>query len=222
MQRIELEAVKREEFGKEKVKKARARGLIPGIVYGKEVKNVPIYVEKSALLKLLKEEAKESMIIKLKVNRKNYNVVLRDIQYHPVTYDVLHVDFHAIQMDKPIEVTVKVHLIGEPEGVKKGGVLEFETRELDIRCLPTDIPDAIEVDVSGLDLNQFIKVKDITPPKGVEILEDPETVIAAVVYEEVEEEEAEEAAAITEEETPEPEVIKKGKEEKEEGEEEEE
>ncbi len=217
MQWIELEARKRDEFGKERVKKARRKGLIPGIVYGKNIENIPIYIEKTAILKLMKEEAKESMLIKLKVNSDTYNVVLRDIQYHPVTYDVLHVDFHAIQMDKPIEVTVKVHLVGQAVGVSKGGILEFETRELDVRCLPTNIPDAIEVDVSELDINQVIKVKDIKPPEGVEILEDPETVIAAVVYEEVEEEAAEEAVAA--EEVAEPEVIKKGKEEKEEEEE---
>ncbi len=216
MEKLVIKALPREEKGKEKVKKARAKGLIPAVLYGKDLKeNKLLYVEhKEFTTKIYRSDIK-GMILQLDVNGDSYNAILKEIQFHPVTYEPLHIDFQAIRMDQPVEVTVAVRLVGEAIGVKKGGVLEFETRELEIKALPDAIPEAIEVDVSGLEIGYFIKVKDITPPEGVEILEDPETVIALVTAEEMEEE------AVEEEEVEEPEVIGKKEEEAEEKEEEE-
>ncbi len=207
MEKLVIKALPREEKGKERVKKARASGLIPAVLYGKDLKeNKLLYVEhKEFTTKLYRSDIK-GMILQIDVNGDNYNAILKEIQFHPVTYEPLHIDFQAIRMDQPVEVTVAVRLVGEPIGVKKGGVLEFETRELEIKALPDAIPEAIEVDVTGLEIGYFIKVKDISPPEGVEILEDPETVIALVTSEEVEEE-------VAEEEVEEPEVIGKKKEE---------
>ncbi len=219
MEKLVIKALPREEKGKEKAKKARAKGLIPAVLYGKALKeNRLLYIDhKEFSTKIYRSDIK-GLILQIEVNGDKYNAILKEIQYHPVTYEPLHIDFQAIRMDQPVEVTVAVKLVGEAVGVKKGGVLEFETRELDIRALPDAIPEAIEVDVSGLDLGYFIKVKDITPPEGVEILEDPETVIALVTAEMEEEEEV----APAEEEAAEPEVIgKKEEEEKKEEEKEE-
>ncbi len=210
MEKLPIKALPRKEKGKEKAKKARARGLIPAVLYGKGLKESKLlYVEhKEFTTKVYRSDIK-GMILELDVDGKKHNAILKEIQFHPVTYEPLHIDFQAIRMDQPVEVTVAVKLVGEPVGVKKGGVLEFETRELDIKALPHAIPEAIEVDISGLEVGYFIKVKDITPPEGVEILEDPETVIALVAAERMEEELA---AAEVEEEGEEPEVIGKKKE----------
>ncbi len=209
MEKLVIKAVPREEKGKEKVKKARARGLIPAVIYGKGLEESRLlYIDqKEFSTKIFRSDIK-GLILQIEVNGDSYNAILKEIQYHPVTYEPLHIDFQAIRMDQPVEVTVAVKLVGEPVGIKKGGMLEFETRELEIKALPDAIPEAIEVDVSGLDIGYFVKVKDITPPPGVEILEDPETVIALVTAEMEEEEVAPE-----EEEAAEPEVIGKGKEE---------
>ncbi len=209
MEKLVIKAVPREEKGKEKVKKARARGLIPAVIYGKGLEESRLlYIDqKEFSTKIFRSDIK-GLILQIEVNGDSYNAILKEIQYHPVTYEPLHIDFQAIRMDQPVEVTVAVKLVGEPVGIKKGGMLEFETRELEIKALPDAIPEAIEVDVSGLDIGYFVKVKDITPPPGVEILEDPETVIALVTAEMEEEE-----AAPEEEEAAEPEVIGKGKEE---------
>ena len=212
MEKLEVTARKREERGKEKAKKARREGLIPAVIYGKDMDSVLLYIDYKEYLSKLRRSDIRSSIISLDVEGKKYNALLKEVQYHPVTYAPLHIDFHAIRMDEPVEVTVAVRLVGEPIGVKMGGVLEFETRELDIKSLPENIPDAIEVDVSGLEIGYFVKVKDITPPEGVEILEDPETVIALVAAERVEEEEEVEEEEVEE---AEPEVISKKKEEEE-------
>lgn len=212
MEKLEVTAKKREGKGKERSKKARREGLIPAVIYGKDMENVLLYVDYKEYISKLRRSDIKSSIISLDVEGKKYNALLKEIQYHPVTYAPLHIDFHAIRMDEPVEVTVAVKLIGEPVGVKMGGVLEFETRELDIKSLPESIPEAIEVDISDLEIGYFVKVKDITPPEGVEILEDPETVIALVSAERVEEEEVVEEEV----EEAEPEVISKKKEEEEE------
>jgi len=209
MEKLVIKAIPREEKGKEKIKKARTRGLIPAVIYGKGLKETRLlYIEhKEFSTRIFRSDIK-GLILQIEVNGDSYNAILKEIQYHPVTYEPLHIDFLAIRMDQPVEVTVGVRLVGEAIGIKKGGMLEFETRELEIKALPDAIPEAIEVDVSGLDIGYFVKVKDITPPPGVEILEDPETVIALVTAEMEEEE-----AAPEEEEAAEPEVIGKGKEE---------
>lgn len=211
MEKLEVTAKKREERGKEKAKKARREGLIPAVIYGKDMESVLLYIDHKEYIAKLRRSDIRSSIISLDVEGRKYNALLKEVQYHPVTYAPLHIDFHAIRMDEPVEVTVAVKLVGEPVGVKMGGVLEFETRELDIKSLPENIPEAIEVDVSGLEIGYFVKVKDITPPKGVEIIEDPETVIALVTAERVEEEEVVEEEV----EEAEPEVISKKKEEEE-------
>lgn len=210
MEKLDVVAKKREEKGKEKAKKARKMGMIPAVIYGKGVTPIHLYIDFKEYTSKLRRSDIRSSIISLDVEGKKYNALLKEVQYHPVTYEPLHIDFHAIRMDEPVEVTVPVKLIGEAIGVKKGGVLEFETRELDIKSLPDNIPEAIEVDISALEIGYFVKVKDITPPEGVEILEDPETVIALVVAERVEEEVAEEEVVAEE---AEPEVISKKKEE---------
>ncbi len=212
MKKLEVLATRREDRGKEKAKKARKSGMIPAVLYGKDMKNFLLYVSSKEFTgKLHKREAKSS-IISLNVDGEKYNAILKEIQYHPFTYAPLHIDFHLIRMGQPVEVTVSVNLIGEPVGVKRGGILEFETRELDVKALPAKIPESIDVDVSELEIGYFVKVKDITPPKGVEILEAPETVIALVAGAEKEEVAATEEEEEKEGEEKEPEVISRKKE----------
>lgn len=213
----------RKDFGKNVCRRLRKEGKLPGVLYGYNMESIPIIVEKKDILKILKSETGENTIFKITLNSNSYDVIIKEIQKEPVFYEPLHVDLYRVEMDKPIEVTVPIHLIGEAVGVKnEGGFLDFVTREIDIRCLPKNIPDYIEVDISNLHVNQALKVEDIKPPEGIEILEDPEVVIAHVFLPEEEEAKAEEEKEETlfMEEPEQPEVVRKEKEEEEEEEEE--
>ena len=153
-------------------------------------------------------------IVSLSVSGSDFTALVRDVQYDPVTHQILHLDFQHISLTESIEVSVPIHLTGIAVGVKDGGgILEPITRELEVRCLPTAIPQSIDVDVSALNIGDSIHVRDLNVG-DLQVLTDPETTIATVVPPSVvEEKPAEEAAAAG---TAEPEVIAKGK--KEEGE----
>ena len=134
---------------------------------------------------------------------------MKDYQLDPVQGDLIHVDFIQIAMDRRLELTVNIELIGEPEGVKiDGGIMDFVTRSIEVECLPSDIPESIKVDVSGLKINDYIRVNNLEVDSKVKILSDPDVVVVTIIPPVKEEAPAaEEAAAETEE----PEVIKKGK-----------
>lgn len=200
-----IQVQRREKLGKGPARALRRQGLIPGIVYGRNFGPIPIQVERKEVQRLLKHESVESMLIKMQLDGQEELVIIKEIQRHPVTYDILHVDFMRVSMDEPIDVRVPITLVGEPAGVKEGGILEFLHRELEIRCLPTEIPEHIEVDVSELGIGDSIKVEDLKLPEGIKVLDEPSTVIAVVAAPVVVEEEevAEEAEAAEAPEEPE-------------------
>ena len=213
-ERIEVQI--REGLGKGAARALRRKGLIPGIVYGHNFGPIPVQVELEEIKRLLHYESIESMLIRMRLNGREETVMIKEIQRHPVTYDILHVDFHRVSLTEEVTTRVPVELVGESVGVKEGGILEFPLRELEIRCLPTEIPEHITVDVSQMKIGDSIRVGDLELKEGVTVLDDPDTVIvliaAPVVREEIEEaeEEAEEA------EEAEPELIGEEKEEEEE------
>lgn len=176
--------------------------MIPGVVYGHNFGPIPVQVELEELKRLLHHESIESMLIRMKLNGREETVMIREIQRHPVTYDILHVDFHRISLTEEVTTRVPVELVGESIGVKEGGILEFPLREIEIRCLPTEIPEHITIDISQMKIGDSLRVGDLELKEGITVLDDPETVIvliaAPVVREEIEEaeevpEEAEEA-----------------------------
>jgi large subunit ribosomal protein L25 len=218
---INIKAGKRDVFGKNAARRLRKEGKIPVILYGAKTATVPLTVDKRDLFTILKSESGENTIFKVSYDTKKTNAMIKEIQRDPVSDEILHTDFIQIAMDKRIEVSVPLNVKGEAIGVKaEGGFVDVVTREVEIECLPKNIPESIAVDISELHLNQSLKIEDLQLPEGVEVLTDPNTVIVNIEPPQAEEEivEEEEEEIIGEEE--EPEVIKKEKAE-EEGEEEE-
>jgi large subunit ribosomal protein L25 len=218
-----LEATPRDTFGKNEARRTRRGGQVPAVLYGGDGKEAtPIQVPPKALLKILHSESGQNTLIALKLpGGGDTRVLVRDFQIDPVTHQVLHADFYRVAMDRLIQVTIPVSVRGEPKGVKQqGGILEFIRREIVIECLPGDIPENVDVDVSELLLHQGIRVRDVaTNPKWKSVTEG-EAMLVHVIMPKAEEAPAPaDAAAAAATATPaEPEVIKKGK--KEEAEEE--
>src|SRR5215217_4260858 len=216
-----LEATVRTTIGKNEARRTRREGRVPATVYGAASGTgsrdaVSIAVEPKALLKILHSEAGANTIISLKLDGADTKVLVKDFQLDPVTHQVLHADFYRVAMDRMIEVTIPIVIKGEPKGVKlQGGLLEFIRREVEIECLPSDIPEHVDVDVTELMVGQGVRLREVaTNPKWRPIT-DADTMLVHVILAK-----AEESATATATETPtataEPEVLKKGK--KEEGE----
>jgi large subunit ribosomal protein L25 len=218
-----LEAVARDTFGKNEARRTRREGKVPAVLYGGDgAKATPIAVAPKALLKILHSESGQNTLIALKLaGSGDARVLVKDFQLDPITHEVLHADFYRVAMDKLLQVTIPIVVIGEPKGVKQqGGILEHIRREIEIECLPADIPEHIDVDVSELMLHQGVRVRDIaTGPKWTPI-SDADLMLVHVIMPKAEEAPVTtEAAAAAATATPaEPEVIKKGKKEEEEGE----
>ena len=218
-----LEATTRDSFGKNEARRTRQDGRVPAVLYGGEGKTAtPISVEPKALLKILHSESGANTLISLKLpGAGDARVLVKEYQLDPVTHQLLHADFYKVAMDRLLQVTIPVLVKGEPKGVKQqGGVLEFIRREIEIECLPTDIPEHVEIDVSELLLHQGIRVRDITVDPKWTPKSDPDMMLVHVILPKAEEVATPaEAAAATPTAPAEPEVIKKGKKEEEEKEE---
>jgi len=215
---IAMKGTRREVRGKGGARKTRTSGLIPGVLYGHGVGPLAVSVDAHQFETALRHHKGGNAIINLAVDGDEYASLIRQVQYHPVTHDILHLDFHHISLTEEVTVKVAVHLTGLALGVKDaGGILEGILREIEVRCLPTAIPSFVDVDVSALNIGDSIHVRDISVP-DVQVVSDPDDTIATVVPPTViEEKPAEEVAAVAGVEgEAEPEVIAKGK--KEEGE----
>ena len=193
-ERPSLAVEERPERGSREARRLRRAGLVPGVLYGgTDSETVSFKVGARELRQLL---VGGQALFDLKVgDAKPLPVIVKDQQLHPVREDLLHIDLLEVRLDEKIQAPVTIELTGgeEAPGVKEGGVLEHVTRELNIEALPTDIPDNIVVDVSGLDIAATMPLSDLTPPAGVSFLDPDETVIATVVVPtEVEEPEVEE------------------------------
>lgn len=214
MEQVKLEAKLRKDLGKEAVKRLRREGLIPAVVYRKGEKSAPLVLNREALDKVLHTAAGENVIINLNIGSdeksKERTCIIKEIQHDSVTGDILHADFNQISLTETIKVNVPIATKGEAIGVKQdGGVLEHVLWEVQVECLPTQIPEKLEVDVTNLKIGDVLFVKDIVAPKEVKILNDPELrVIAVEKPVEIKVEEVKPEEVITE-----PEVIKQKKEE---------
>ena len=220
MAEIVVNAKGRDDRGKNAARRLRRQGLVPGIVYGGKGGNIAVAVDPKALQKVLRSEAGRNTILKLDIAGAGAtNAILKDLQVDPIKDSLLHADFYRIAMDVAIRVTVPINIRGEARGVKvDGGILELITREIEVECLPGDIPERIDVDVSDLGLNGALRVSDLPANAKVKILESPDQVVVHVVS--IKEEEAPAPAAVVVEgeaaaAPAEPEVLKKGKKEEE-------
>lgn len=212
---LTIKAEKRDAHGKNAARRIRREGGLPAVLYGSESQSVSLILDKKDIFSILKSDTGENTIFKVAVGSEKPEVMIKDYQQDVVSDEILHVDLLRIAMDKEIRVDVSIDLNGEAVGVKnEGGFVDFSTREIEIECLPKDIPENIEVDISGLHLNQSLKVEDLTVPAGVKIITDPQAVVVLIQapsVEEIEEEVPEEEEIMAEGEQPE--VIKKDKEE---------
>lgn len=213
-----LNAVKRDTRGKNEARRLRAAGQIPGVVYGgsQEHGAVEIAVEPKALSRILHSESGVNTLIDLSVDGSSAGMVLvKEFQLDPIKKHLLHADFYRVAMDKPITVTVQVHLTGESKGVKQqSGVLEFLNREVEIEVLPAQIPEQLVVDVSELVIGQGVRVRDLAKDALWKPITDGEVMIVHVTAPRGTEEPAAATAAEPAVAGSEPEVIKKGKTEK--------
>jgi large subunit ribosomal protein L25 len=214
-----LDAVERTDRGKNEARRLRASGRIPAVVYGGKDGGKAIAVDPKGLAKILRTEQGANTLITLNVpGGGNARVLVREYQLDPITHELLHADFYRVAMDKLIRVPVTVVPQGEPKGVKQqGGVLDIVHRQIEIECLPADIPNHIEVDVRELMVGQSIRVKDVATNAKWKAVTDPEMMLLHVIIPKVEETPApaEAAAAGAAAAPAEPEVIKKGKKEEE-------
>ena len=217
-----LEAITRDSRGKNEARRTRREGKVPGVLYGGDGKDATaISVEPKALLKILHSESGVNTLISLKLGGADSKVLVKEYQLDPVTHQVLHADFYRVAMDRLLRVMIPVIVKGTPQGVKQqGGLLEFIRREIEIECLPADIPEHVEIDVSELMLHQGVRVRDLAAAEKWKPLSDPDMMIVHVILPKAEEVPAPAdaaAAAAAPTATAEPEVIKKGKKDEEEG-----
>jgi large subunit ribosomal protein L25 len=222
-----LEAVKRTTTGKNENNRTRAAGHIPAVVYGAQKAGeataaIAVSVDPKPFMRILHSSSGLNTLITLKVpGESDARVLMKEVQLDPITHHPLHADFYRVNMDRRIRVTVPVVLKGEPRGVKvEGGVMDFLQREIEMECLPAEIPNALEIDVSGLGLNDAVYVRDVAKDVTWQPITDVDTMLAHVVTLRVVEEptataEAAAAPVAAPAAGTEPEVIKKGKTEKE-------
>lgn len=215
---IVVKSEKRQGLGSNASRRLRAQGFVPAVLYGESMDSLPLVLAKRDIVQIMKLESGENTIFKVAVGKDEYDVMIKELQVDPVTDELLHADLIRISMDKPVRVTVPIVHRGEPVGVKaEGGFIDFVTREVEVECLPRDIPESLPIDITGLHLHQSFKVGSMSVPPGVRVLADPGTVLVLISLPHKEEvfpgEKPEEAVA---EEPKEPEVIKKERAEKEE------
>jgi large subunit ribosomal protein L25 len=211
---IVVAAENRTETGKNVNRRLRTRGLIPGVLYGAKREAVPLAVSPKEITTILRSKTGENTLFDLEIGGSRRKVILKEFQVNPIKGNLLHADFYEVALDKPIEVSVHIEVTGTPVGVKvQGGLLDHVTREVEVSCLPSDIPEKITVDVSELEMGQAVRVSDLKVPDKVTMLSEPDLVIVHVVAPRAEEEVAAAAAPVEGEVAAgaEPEVIKKGK-----------
>jgi len=208
MEKVSLEAEIREKTGTGSSGRLRRTGYIPAILYGGKEAPQSLIVNIKDLKKALSTEAGENVIISLKVGDKTRTVIIKDLQTDPVKGDLLHVDLYQISLKEKLKASVPIEVRGEAPGVKEGGILQHRLREIEVECLPTEIPEFIPVDVSGLSIGDSLHVKDLRVTGDLKILADGEESVISVVPPTVEEV----APPTPEEVAAEPEVIGEEKE----------
>ena len=218
MQQILIQGKIREDRGKNAMRRLRRAGSVPGVLYGGKGEVVPVALEEQQLAPLFRTESGHNALLNVKIEGLNEELaVLKDWLRDPLHGTLLHVDLLRVAKDVRMRVRVPVHTAGDPQGVKlQGGVFEVISREVEIECLPTDIPEEFRVDVSGLMIGKQVRFGDLPlDPAKMKLVSEARTVIAHVVAPKKEEEVTPDAAAAAAATPAEPEVIKKGKKEEE-------
>jgi large subunit ribosomal protein L25 len=212
MAEVTLEVSRRERSGKEYAKKLRQDNKIPAVVYGGHKEPVAITVERKAVSDLIQKSEhgiRSIFLLKMAGTDQQRHAMIKDMQMDPISRRMTHIDFVRVVMDELVRVLIPVNLTGSSIGVKEGGILDWQMRDLHVECLPGAIPDKIDVDITDLGAHQQVRISDLKLPEGVKVEEDPHRVIVGVTTaraEVVAEVVAVEGAVVAE-----PEVAKKGK-----------
>jgi large subunit ribosomal protein L25 len=193
-ERVKLEVARRDERGSATARRLRGRGFIPGVLYGDGKEAISFAVPERELRRALGGEHGTHAILDVVLDGDDHaqHAVLKEFQLEPVKSRLLHVDLQEIRLDRAIQTQVAVELVGTPEGVVQGGVLNQVTREVSVEALPMEVPDRLPLDVAHLAINDSIRLAELAAPEGVKLLDDPDTVIASVAPPRVEIEEVEE------------------------------
>ena len=208
MDQIELNAKLRNEKGKNVANRIRAKNEVPGILYGSKKEPVPIILSAKKVQKIISTKAGENALISLKIEGSdNQTAMIKEIQSHPVSGKLLHVDLYRISLTGEISIDVPIKITGESPGVKLGGTIEHHLREVKVKCLPMSIPESITLDISALNIGDSVHVKDLKVSGDVKITDNPEEVVLTVSIAKVEEVAPAGAAAATAEAPTGPEVI---------------
>jgi large subunit ribosomal protein L25 len=193
MKQIKLTVQAREENGRGPAKRLRASGKVPAVVYGKQNKPLSLVLDQPEVARLLKETAGAASLVELTQDGKTILSIVQEVQRSPITGQIIHIDFHEVSAKEEMETHVKIHLIGEAFGVRnQNGLLDFVSHQVDIRCLPKNLPEFIEADISSLKVGESLHVRELPPIEGVTYLADPEHVVASCTSQKVD------TAAVTE------------------------
>jgi large subunit ribosomal protein L25 len=185
MAEVTLEVERREKSGKEIARKLRAAGKVPAVLYGGHREPVAITVDRKSVSDLIQKSdhgIRSVFLLKMAGTDQQRHAMIKDTQMHPISRRMTHIDFVRVVMDEVVRVTIPVHVTGTAAGVKAGGLLDFQVRDLHVECLPGAIPDSIDVDISGLEMHQYIRISDLKLPDGVKVLDDPERVVVGVTH----------------------------------------
>jgi large subunit ribosomal protein L25 len=198
MEQVALEVSLRKPSGKGGARSLRRAEQIPAIFYGPDSEAMAISVARTSLEKILKKQSSENTLYQLTIKGGEADsvktVMLKDLQQTPLDREILHADFLEVSLTKAIEVTIGLKVTGKAPGVEQGGILQEISRELEVRCLPTQIPDFIELDVSALEIGDSIHVQDLKLAEGILVLSEPRLTLVTVVAQMEEKPEAKEGA----------------------------
>ena len=183
MAELTLEVSRREKTGKEIAKKLRKDGRIPAIVYGGHRDPVPVTVDLKTVSELVKKSehgVRSIFLLKMADSDQQRHAMIKEITINPISRKMIHIDFVRVMMDEKVRVVVPIHLLGTAKGVKEGGLLDWQMREIHLECLPGQIPDSLDHDITDLAFNHFVRVSDLKIADGLRVLDDVERVIASV------------------------------------------
>jgi large subunit ribosomal protein L25 len=208
---LKLKAQVRTLVGSSDARRMRRQNIVPANIYSKGEANQNLQLERKEITNLLAHATSEHVLVDLEIadgsNTSNRLALIQEVQHHPVRRDIVHVDFHAVKADEKLHALIPIVPVGEADGVKNfGGVMEVAIHELDVECLPKDLPDVLRVDVTALGLGQSVHVRDLQLPAGVTARANPDLTVITIAAPRVEAEAAPAAAGAAE-----PEVLKEKK-----------
>ena len=192
-QQVKLKAEKRTVVGRNAIKKIKAQGLVPGVIYGSQGEPITLQVEARALNNVLAHALSEHVLVELEISdgsqSTNRLALIQEVQHHPLRPELLHVDFHAVSATEKITSEVPIEAVGDALGVRTfGGLLEHSLRTLEVECFPQDLPEIVRIDVTNLNIGESLHVRDIPLPSGVESLTPADLTVVSVVASRVGEE----------------------------------